>query len=116
LFTLNDWWEHDGFVNEAKAASWQDLVSALASDEAFLGLSQGDWAVRKAFFPAAYNFYLRVYVPAEYDNDYPEQRGDFDVTCSPELAAELAELAAFASRLAVANLSAKDFFARRYGN
>ena len=41
--------------------------------------------------------------------------GDFDVTCAPELAVELAELAASASELPVVGRAAKDFFDCRYG-
>ncbi len=115
LCTLDDWHEHDGFVNEAKPASWHDISAALASNEALLTLGCGDFDVRRAFFPPTCDFYLRVYVLAEYDNDYPERRGDFDVTCAPELAVELAELAASASELPVVGRAAKDFFDCRYG-
>ena len=66
-------------------------------------------------FPDDYGFYLRVYVPAHYDNDYPERRGSFDVTCAPELAAELAEIVASASRLPVSKFEAKAFFDCGYG-
>jgi len=114
LFTLDDWHEHDGFINAAKPTSWQYLSAALASDKALSALSQGDWDVRRAFFPATYDFYLRVYIPADCGNDYPERRGDFDVTCGPSLAAELADLAAFAGGLPIAECDAKGFFDRRY--
>lgn len=114
LLTLDDWHEHDGFVNRAGPASWQDLSSALASDEALLTLSTGESYVRRAFFPDTYDFCLRVYVPADYDNGYPERRGDFDLTCAPGLAAELAGLAS-AGGLPVAQHGAKGFFDRRYG-
>ncbi len=115
LFTLDDWHEHDGFINEARPTSWQELSLTLASDEALLTLSHGDFLVRRAFFPQTYDFYLRVYIPADYDNDHPERRGDFDVTCTPPLAAELKHLAASASGLKLVEYSAKDFFDRRYG-
>ena len=115
LLTLDDWHEHDGFINEARPAAWQDLSAALASDEALLTLSQGDWDVRRAFFPPTYEFYLRIYVPSACDNDYPERRGDFDVTCPTSPAAELAGLIASASGLPVAEYDAKGFFDRRSG-
>jgi len=114
LCTLDDWHEHDGFVNEAKPASWQGISAALASESALFALSHGDSDVRRAFSPPTYDFYLRVYVPAEYDNDYPERRGDFDVTCALELADELADLAASASGLPVVRQDARGFFDRRY--
>jgi len=115
LCTLDDWHEHDGFINEAKPTSWQYLFPALASKQTLLALSHGDFDVRRAFFPSTYDFYLRVYIPEDYDNGYPERRGDFDVTCAPGLAAELADLAASASGLSVARHGAQDFFDRRYG-
>ena len=115
LCTLDDWHEHDGFVSRAKLTSWQGFCSALASEEALLTLSTGESHVRRAFFPQTYDFYLRAYVPADYDSDYPERRGDFDLTCARRLAAELADLAASASDLPVARHGAKDFFDRRYG-
>lgn len=114
LFTQDDWHEHDGFLSAARPASWQDLSDALASDKALLTLSHGDFKVRRAFFPATYDLYLRVYVPAEYDNDYPERRGAFDLTCGAELAAELAGRAASASGLPIAECDAKAFFDRCY--
>ena len=59
LFTLDDWHEHDGFLSAARPASWQDLSDALTSDKALLTLSHGDSEVRRAFFPATHDFYLR---------------------------------------------------------
>ncbi len=114
LLSLDDWHEHDGFITVAKPISWVYLLSTLASDETLLALSHGDWAVRMSFFPKTYDFYLRVYVPADYDSDYPERRGDFDITCASELAAELADNAALASGLSFANRGAKNFFDPRY--
>lgn len=95
-----------------------DVLSRLRQrwpEVALLILSHGDTYVRWAFFPPACDFYLRVYVPAEHDNNYPDRRGDFDVACAGELAAELADLAASASGLLIAECSAKDFFDRRSG-
>lgn len=114
LLTLDDWHEHDGFVTDGKPASWQSLLACLASESSMLALSQGDWDVRRAYFPDTYEFFLRIYIPAEYDNDYPECRGDFDVTCAADLAAELAEII-IASDLPIARHNAKSFFDRRYG-
>jgi len=112
LFTLDDWHEHDGFLSAARPASWQDLSDALASDKALLTLSHGDSEVRRAFFPATYDFYLRVYVPDDFDNGYPERRGDFDLTCGAGLAADLA---ASACAVPLAVCEAKGFFDRRHG-
>ena len=114
LFTLDDWHDHDGYVTVGKPASWAKLTAALASDDLFLTLSRGDYLVRMAFFPPTYVFYLRIYVPDASDNDYPERRGNFDVTCAPELAAELAECATNASDLAMTIQGARSFFDLRY--
>lgn len=116
LFALDDWHEHDGFVSRAEPTSWHNLSYALASDEALLTLSTGETYVRRAFFPDTYDFYLRVYVPADYDNGYPERRGNFDVTCAPALAAELAERAASVGGLSVARHDAKAWPLRRVGD
>ena len=110
LFMLDDWHEHDGFISEAEPTSWQHLSDALVSDNALLALSTGESYVRRAFFPASYDFYLRVYIPADYDNGYPERRGDFDVTCVADLAAERAGLAASASGLPVAGSATRRAF------
>ena len=114
LSTLDDWHDHDGYVSGGKPTSWANLTAALASDALALALSRRDYLVRMAFFPPTYAFYLRIYVPDASDNDYPERRGNFDVTCAPELAAELEECAASASGLAMTLQDAKSFFDLRY--
>ena len=115
LFVLDDWHEHDGFVNAARPTAWPELLQRAGTDEKTMTFTQGEWDVRLAFFPDDYGFYLRVYVPAHYDNDYPQRRGSFDVTCAPELAATLSEIAASASGLPVTQFEAKAFFDRCYG-
>ena len=114
LFVLDDWHEHDGCVTVAQPTTWPELLQRIGTNEETMTFTHGDWDVRLAFFPEDYGFYLRVYVPAEYDNDYPERRGSFDVTCALELASELAGLAASVSGLPVAQVEAKAFFDRRY--
>lgn len=115
LLSLNDWHEHDGYGTGGKPTFWTALASALVSEYSLITLSTNEWEVRKAFFPETHDFYLRIYVMTDIDDDYPEPCGDFDVTCAPPLAAELAERASKASGFPVARQEAKTFFDRRYG-
>ena len=115
LFVLDDWHEHDGYVSMARPTTWSELLQRCGTNAKTMAFTHGDWEVRRAVFSEDYGFYLRVYVPAEDDNDYPERRGRFDVTCAPELAGELAGLAASAIGLPVTEFEAKAFFDRRYG-
>lgn len=115
LLKVDDWHEHDGFVNDGTQTSWDNIFSLLASDADTVRLSRGDWEVRFAVFPTTYDFYFRIYVPADYDNDYPERRGEFDVTSSPEMAAELAQAATSASGIPTFTEEAKVYFDSHYG-
>ena len=115
LLSLDDWHEHDGYLTGGKPTSWTALASALASEDSLVTLSTNVWEVRKAFFPETNDFYLRIYVMTDLDDDYPEPCGDFDVTCAPTLAAELAESVLNATSLPVARQEAKIFFDQRYG-
>ena len=93
LLTLHDWHEHDGWISPAKLSSWEEVEAFLASEEALRRSAPGDTYVRRAFFPESREFYLRWYVPDEYDQDsLPDWTGHFDVTCPPELAREIAAL------------------------
>jgi hypothetical protein len=112
---LADWHEHDGYVNAAQPTTWQELLRRVGTDETTMTFTRDDWAVRMAFFPEDNGFYLRVYIPPEDDNDYPERRGNFDITCESELASELASLAKLATDLPIAELQAKPYFDHGYG-
>ena len=115
LFLLNDWHEHDGYVNAEKPTSWQELFQMIEADEAIKKFSTGEWEVRRAFFPDDYGFYLRVYVASEHDNDRTGWGGNFDLTCPSVLASDLADIVASASRLPVAKMEAKAYFDLHYG-
>jgi hypothetical protein len=71
--------------------------------------------VRLAFFPDDHGFYLRVYVATEHDNDGMVWGGNFDLTCTSELASELADIVASASELPVAKMEARTYFDLHYG-
>jgi hypothetical protein len=93
LYSLHDWHEHDGWISPAKPSSWQEVEALLASEDALRRSAPGDTYVRLAFFPEGREFYLRWYVPADYDQDsLSDWTGHFDLTCRPELARELAAL------------------------
>lgn len=110
LFVLNDWHEHDGYVNAEKPTSWQELFQLIEEDEAVRKFSTGEWEVRRAFFPDDYGFYLRVYVASEHDNEGAVWGGNFDLTCPSTLASELADVVTLASGLPVAKVEAKAYF------
>jgi hypothetical protein len=111
LHTAADWHEHDGCLSEPRASSWEELHAWLASDESLRAAGQGDTYVRTAVMPESGEFYLRFYVPDEYDNDYPEPRGSFDLACPEEVARVLAAETA----LGLTNEPAQEFFDRSYG-
>lgn len=115
LFMLNDWHEHDGYVNAEQPTSWHELVQKIEADEAVKKFSTGEWEVRLAFFPNDYGFYLRIYVASEHDNEGAVWGGNFDLTCAPELASALADTVASASKLPIAKMEAKAYFDLHYG-
>ena len=42
LFVLNDWHEHDGYVNAEQSTSWQQLFQRIEEDEAVKQFSTGE--------------------------------------------------------------------------
>ena len=110
LQTAADWHEHDGCIMEAEPSSWDELRSWLVSLDALTAAGHGDADVRTAILPEDAEFYLRFYVPWECDNDYPERRGDFDLTAGSELAGSLAAMLETKTDLPLTVESAKQFF------
>ncbi len=49
LFVLNDWHEHDGYVNAEQPTSWPEIFQMIEEDEAVKKFSTGEWEVRRAF-------------------------------------------------------------------
>jgi hypothetical protein len=112
LFSLLDWHEHDGFVNAAEDTSWEDLEWIVSSRYRLLGACTGETYVRKGFFPADRDWYLRVYVPDDSDQppDVPERVGDSDLTCSPVLSAEIRQDAEASTGVSLVLDGAKRYF------
>jgi hypothetical protein len=91
LFCLHDWHEHDGYISEARAASWDEIRAWLRSDDALYAAGPGDY-VRLGIFPADRHYYLRLYIIQE--GSYLEpgslrelagRQGVFDLTGSERL-------------------------------
>jgi hypothetical protein len=116
LYKLHDWHEHDGYVIQPKVSSWQELHSMLSSDKALYAASTGDTYVSTAFFPPDRTFYLRIYIPDEFDlpRDSREELGKFDLTCSVTLAESTRKAAEQAGDMALLTEPAKLYFNRTY--
>ena len=93
LLTLQDWHEHDGYVNSARSTSWQELWETLASDDRLYASRSSEDEVSNAFFPEDRSFYWRYHLLDEYEepDDRPGRQGWFDVTCAEPLARDLVE-------------------------
>lgn len=115
LYAAADWHEHDGYISEAQTTSWDEVRSWLASDDALQAAGRGDTYVRTAVLPEGAEFYLRFYIPGEHANDYPERRGNFDLTCQKEVAQSLAAALESNTALRLTSVPAEQFFDRSYG-
>lgn len=115
LYTAADWHEHDGYISEARLATWEETLSWLKSDYALYAARQVDSYVRTAIMPSNVEFYLRFYIPDDSDNEYPEQRGNFDLTSEPEAARMMVTTVEMATGLFLRCEPAKQFFDRSYG-
>ena len=90
LSVLEDWHDHDGFVKEASPIGWTEVETMFASDEDLYAHRNGETAVRTGIYPDNLAFYLRFWVPEEYDNDHDTPWGYFDVTCADATGDKLA--------------------------
>jgi hypothetical protein len=115
VYRAEDWHEHDGHLSAARPLSWSELESWLASDGTLYAAGHEDTDVRTAVFPDGQQCYLRLCIPRDHDNPYPERRGSFDVTCGPELARDLAGIARESGGFVVTVTPAKEYFDRSYG-
>jgi hypothetical protein len=122
LFRLDDWHEHDGFVKEAEPATWQELDTLLTSEQTLKAASTGETHVRRGYFPAERDYYLRLYVPGAYDNpfhahDDPDlvDYGSFDVTCPEPLMRQIVIAVESAGRIDLEVIATQAFFDRGYG-
>jgi hypothetical protein len=121
MFRLSDWHEHDGILLEAKPSSWEEINLMLASEKAFYAFSEGDTYVRSAFFPEERDFYLRVYIPDDWDNpfyahDDPKliRYGEWDISCTEVLASRLTIALQQEETRLLTKQPAKEYFDSRY--
>lgn len=121
LWRLEDWHAHDGYVTEAELSTWQELDSMLISIEGMKAASTGDTYVRRGYFPAERDYYLRLYVPDAYDNPVHEHHdpdlvdyGLFDLTCQSPMAKLIAEEISATGTQWIELVPAKEFFDRSY--
>jgi hypothetical protein len=112
LLILDDWHEHDGFVNAGTKTSWHALRDRLSDDDAFLYFKTGDPHVAKAVYPDGMQFLLRVCI--EEDSGSDSGTGSMDVTVPAGLRDVIAA-ALTQSGLAPSAMNAKAFFDERYG-
>jgi hypothetical protein len=122
LIVFDDWHEHDGFVNESKPATWEELISLAVSEETLLRASTGESYVSRAYCPVDRGWLLRLLVPDRYDNSHYAHNdprlihfGAFDVTCEELLAHRLHASAQAVCSSPLLMTSAKAFFDQRYG-
>ncbi len=122
LFRLDDWHEHDGYINHANPATWQELDALLTSEQTLKAASTGETYVRRGYFPAERDYYLRLYIPDTYDNPFHSDDdpnlvdyGLFDVTCQEPLAHQIAEAVGVIEAIELEVIAAQAFFDRSYG-
>jgi hypothetical protein len=77
LYTLQDWHEHDGFINQAHPTSWQEIGAKLVSDDALYDSRSQETYVSIATYPEDFSFYFRYHVLDEDEepDNYPGRWG-----------------------------------------
>jgi hypothetical protein len=93
----------------------------LISTEDLKAAGTSDTYVRRGYFPAERDYYLRLYVPDAYDNPFHEHDdpylvdyGLFDLTCQCSMAERIAEEIGATRIHGIGLVSAKEFFDRSY--
>ncbi|MEX0716734.1 MAG: hypothetical protein WD066_09110 [Planctomycetaceae bacterium] len=86
IHVFADWHEHDGFVTQPRAASWEEVFSWLASAESLYASRDDDDLVRVAIFPASFDWLLRYDIEGA-DDDWRAAWCDFDFTATPAASA-----------------------------
>jgi len=117
LYALHDWHAHDGYLTRVMATSWEQLSTALASDDALRRLCSDDTRVYSAIFPDDYGFYVRFGFVDEWDRPPSAlgvEWGDFDVTAAPPLIERIQALIQDIDAPYLETRQAKDFFDRTF--
>jgi len=112
LHVLDDWHDHDGFVDVSTTVTWADLRSHLTTLEAFLFFRTGESWVSKGVYPRDRQFYLRVTLDADSADD--AVAGTLDVTVPRSLVGVIEEAFRKAGMTPRAE-PAKKFFDAREG-
>lgn len=87
VFRIEDWHEHDGYVNTAAPTSWDALLAMCASTESLVNSGSDDTYVRIGVFPERRDWYFRFCV--EYESEEVGHVIHFDFTSDHPLAMEL---------------------------
>jgi len=81
LYRNHDWHQHDGFINNSKVISWEEINSDLENEKTLYDSRHGDDHVRITIYSGTLEFILRYYILEEDDDaHYPGKWGDFDIT------------------------------------
>jgi hypothetical protein len=122
LFQVSDWHEHDGLITPAKPTDWEEVKNKLVSVDSLLTESEHDTYVRTGIYPENHAFYLRFYVPDEWDQPFGDvdprcqsRWGNFDITCHADFAHELEAMFIQQPSASVRKAPAKSFFDRFFG-
>ena len=116
LYTLYDWHEHDGIMTAPRLTPWEKPTTLPSSDATLFAARSGDTYVRVAFFTEERDFYLRFYIPDQYD--LPDDRtglwGEFDLTGSQALVDRIQVVAEQSGAVGVTQEPANSYFDRTY--
>ena len=89
LNKIQDWHEHDGYINSSSPSTWEELRSFVNSPEDLAKAYIDETHVSLGFFPESYSFYFRIHI---LEPDYPilvVTEGNFDLSCKSEILVSL---------------------------
>lgn len=82
---FHDWHEHDGFLTDADAISWERIRDTLASDELLYRSRNDDFEVRVAIATTTFDWLLRYNIDPEDESNMQTAHCDFDLTVRESL-------------------------------
>ena len=90
LFILDDWHNHDGFVNNSKTIQWTKFDTITNSASSLYNNRFTDDYVFSSFYPESLEFLLRIDVLDEDDDElYPGIWGEFNLFANDEVINEI---------------------------